>query len=214
MSSVSLTKNHDFLSAELSLPYSKSLSNRALIIQELCDDPFEILNLSESKDTQNLLEILRTDPPFANVGPAGTNMRFLTSLFALKPGMRQLSGSIRLNQRPIGDLVNCLNQMEAEIFYMGNVGYPPLRIVGTKLKGGKIDIDGSDSSQFISSVLMIAPMIENGIELSIRGTMVSEPYIDMTLALMKYFGIDHQRKENCIIIQPGKYKAKNYSVEG
>src|SRR5688572_19879294 len=123
MSSIHLKKNPAFAHGEITLPYSKSLSNRALIIRELCNDSFNIHHLSDSKDTQNLLQILSSDTTNANVGPAGTNMRFLTSLFALKPGIRQLSGSIRLNQRPIGDLVNCLNQMEAEIFYMGNVGY-------------------------------------------------------------------------------------------
>jgi 3-phosphoshikimate 1-carboxyvinyltransferase len=214
MNSVTLTKNHDFSLGEIFLPYSKSLSNRAIIIRELCDNPFNIFNLSDSTDTLNLIDVLSTKPSKINVGPAGTNMRFLTSLLAIQPGAHELGGNPRMNERPIGDLVDCLLQMGAQITYMDKPGCPPLKIIGTLLQGGKIEIDGSTSSQFISSVLMIAPLLKTGIELSIRGKLVSEPYVMMTLELMKYFGISYVKKNNFISIPPQKYVARDYDVEG
>jgi 3-phosphoshikimate 1-carboxyvinyltransferase len=214
MNSLTLKKNNDFLSGEILLPYSKSLSNRALIIRELCDHPFAIVNVSESTDTLNLLEVLSTNPLKINIGPAGTNMRFLTSLMAIKPGVHELGGNSRMNERPIGDLVDCLLQMGAQITYMDKPGYPPLKITGASLQGGKIEIEGSTSSQFISSVLMIAPLLKEGIELSIRGKLVSEPYVTMTLELMKYFGISYVKKDHFVSIPHGKYIPRDYHVEG
>ncbi len=214
MKSVTLKKNTGFYEGAITVPYSKSISNRAIIIRALSGEDFEIHHLSEADDTKNLLEVIHSNSEIIDVGPAGTNMRFLTGFFALQSGVPIIGRSIRLNQRPISDLVECLMQLGAQISYTGVPYYPPLQITGTELTGGKITIDGSKSSQFISSILMIAPYIKNGLELTIDGKIVSEPYIEMTLKLMKYFGVSYVRNENIICIEEQNYLAKEYTVEG
>lgn len=210
---ITLQKNADFKYGEVDLPTSKSLSNRALIIQALCQQPFAIGHLSDSDDTNNLIEQLSSSDAIKDVGSAGTNMRFLISLLAITPGDYILTGNERMQQRPVAELVDCLKSLEAAITYKKNNGFPPLEISGKKLSGGKVKIDGSISSQFISSLLMIAPCLEKGLEIEIQGNVVSRSYIDMTLGLMNYFGIKTTINQNTITIPPQTYHAKDYEVE-
>lgn len=213
MKKIVLQQNDQPYLGEVSLPYSKSLSNRVLIIRELCEQPFKIEHLSNADDTENLLKNLAENNSTIDVGAAGTNMRFLISLLSIKPYKRILTGTERMLQRPIGELVDGLRSIGAEITYLKEEGFPPIEINGKKLKGGKISIDGSISSQYISSLLMIAPAMENGLEIEILNQPVSMPYIEMTLELMKYFGIESMVNKNNITISPQSYQAKDYTVE-
>jgi 3-phosphoshikimate 1-carboxyvinyltransferase len=213
MDRILLQKNRDFVSGEITLPTSKSLSNRALIIKALCKDPFVIHQISNADDTIGLQKLLASPRAEFDVGAAGTSMRFLVSLLSITPGTHLLTGNERMQQRPVGKLVECLKSIGAEIQYTSGVGYPPLRISGKKLSGGIVNIDGSISSQFISSLLMIAPYLEKGLEINIQGKMVSGTYIEMTLGLMNEFGIEYQKNGPSIFIPPQNYVARDYTVE-
>lgn len=213
MNTISLHKIPEFTQTVIQLPSSKSLSNRALIIQALCNEKIELMDLSNSTDTQNLVELLKKETYLYDVGPAGTNMRFLISLLSIKPGMSVITGSERMLERPVGKLVDCLNLLGADIHYLKEIGYPPLEIYGKKLMGGTVKIDGSTSSQFISSLLMIAPILENGLTLELEGTLVSLPYIEMTLGLMNHFGIKSVWENHHIKILPQTYLPANYTIE-
>jgi 3-phosphoshikimate 1-carboxyvinyltransferase len=213
MKSVILEQNTQLNLGQVQLPYSKSLSNRALIIRELCREKLNVLNLSDSDDTQNLLRVLQDHHPIKNVGAAGTNMRFLISLYSILPGVRTLTGTDRMLQRPIAELVQGLQSLGAQIRYAQKTGYPPVEITGRDLPGGKVAVNGSISSQYISSLLMIAPCLSQGLHIQILGPPVSKPYIEMTLHLMEYFGIQHRWQADSISIGPQAYKPIDYAVE-
>ena len=199
---------------EINLPSSKSISNRLLIIQSLCKENFTIENLSDSDDTKYLQRAFLSQENTIDVEHAGTSFRFLTSYFSIQNGQEFiLTGSDRMKERPIKELVSVLQKMGAKIEYLENEGFPPLKIIGTDLEGGKIEIDGDVSSQFITSILLIAPTLENGIELKILGELVSKPYVEMTLKLMKEFGIESDWTNNIITINHQKYIPKDYTVE-
>ena len=150
-----------------------------------------------------------------NATNAGTSFRFLTSYLASQNKQEFiLKGSKRMKERPIKALVTSLQKLGAQINFLEKDGYPPLKIIGKKIKGGKIDIDGTISSQFISSILLIAPTLKHGIELKINGKIVSKSYIKMTLELMHNFGIKSSWKNNTIKILSQNYIAKNYQIEG
>ncbi|MFC2113780.1 3-phosphoshikimate 1-carboxyvinyltransferase, partial [Bacteroidota bacterium] len=146
-------------------------------------------------------------------GNTGTVMRFLTAYFSIKEGEWELIGSERMKDRPIKDLVNVLNSIGADITFMGKVGYPPLRIVGKELEGGTCSINASISSQFISALLMIAPLLKKGLEINMEGDAVSYPYVAMTLRILKHFGVKATVKKSRILITPQKYKPKRFHVE-
>ena len=175
---------------DIQLPASKSISNRTLIIQALCSDPFEIHNLSEAKDTQVLQQILNDSSKEINVGDAGTAMRFLTGFLALQKGEYIITGSRRMQERPIRILVETLKTLGANISYLQKEGFPPLEIKGHKLLGGTLEINSSISSQYISTLLLIAPTLENGLTIHLKRTLVSKPYIEMTLSIMEWFLCD------------------------
>ena len=199
---------------EITLPSSKSISNRLLIIQALCKENFTIENLSNSDDAKVLKKALNSTEKTIDIGAAGTSFRFLTAYLATLNNQEfLLTGSERMKQRPIKKLVNVLINMGAEIEYLEQYGFPPLKIKGQKLKGNNITIDASVSSQFISAILLIAPTLTNGISLTITGDIVSKPYIKMTLSLMQEFGISHTWVGNEIEIKSQKYIAKNFCVE-
>jgi len=199
---------------EIDLPSSKSISNRLLIIQTVCKDSFTIENLSDSDDTKSLEKALNSTDKTIDIGAAGTSFRFLTSYLSTLVGKEfVLTGSNRMKERPIQKLVNALRVMGAQIEYLEKEEYPPLKILGTELKGGEIEIDGTISSQFISSILLISPVLKKGLTLNISEGIVSKPYIKMTLKLMEEFGVTHTWIGNKIEIKPQKYIAKNYSVE-
>lgn len=202
------------INCEIDLPSSKSISNRLLIIKALCKDDFEIKSLSKSDDTKDLMHALSSSQNKIDVNHAGTSFRFLTSFLALQENKEFiLTGSKRLKERPIKVLVKVLQEMGAHIEYLDKEGFAPLRIVGKKLIGGCFEIDGGISSQFISSILLISPNIDNGIEIKITSNLVSKPYILMTLKLMSKFGIKWKWDGNIIKIRKQKYTARNYYVE-
>jgi 3-phosphoshikimate 1-carboxyvinyltransferase len=218
------------LKGSIELTASKSESNRALIIQALSKEKFEIRNLATAQDTQTLQEILRADKTYLqenkgtdvqtyDVGPAGTTMRFLTAYFATTPGTRILTGSERMKQRPIGTLVDALRELGAKITYTENEGYPPLQVEGKTLKGGEIDIDGNISSQFISALLLVSPSLQNGLVINFKGDVTSRPYINMTLKMMQEFEVYGTWHENSISVSRQKYQRNSdsdyaYIVEG
>ena len=199
---------------EIDLPASKSVSNRLLIIQALCKQEFAITNLSNSEDTKSLQKALKATATTIDVGAAGTSFRFLTAYLSTLDGNKFiLTGSNRMKERPIKELVDSLLELGVEIKYLDKSGFPPLAILGTNITENKVSIDGKISSQFISALLLIAPTLKNGIKLKIPGEIVSKPYIIMTLKLMEEFGISHTWQENTIKIKPQKYSAKNYNIE-
>ena len=199
---------------EIDLPTSKSISNRLLIIRALCEESFEIENLSDSDDTKSLIHSLNTLENTIDVAHAGTTFRFLTSYLAIQNGTEFiLTGSDRLKERPIKELIEVLKMIGAKIEYLENDGFAPIKISGSKLKGGFVEIDGGISSQFISSILLISPVLQNGMQLKINSDLVSKPYIEMTLKLMSEFGIHWEWNENNIEITPQKYVGKNIAIE-
>lgn len=193
---------------QISLTSSKSISNRLLIMNALANNSLNIVNWASAKDTQTLKSILENkNSGLYDVGPAGTAMRFLTSFCSVTDGLNTtLTGSERMQQRPIKALVDALKQIGAEIEYTAEQGYPPMQIKGKTLLGGKVVIDGSLSSQYVSSLLLIAPYLELGLDLYPEGNITSKPYLEMTLALMQHFGINYKWNQNFIKILPGHYR--------
>lgn len=203
------------VAGEVHLPGSKSISNRVLLLAALAEGTTFITNLLDSEDVKHMLNALtalgvsyklsacRTkcevhglgglfNHPHAItmfLGNAGTAMRPLTAALAASQVDVTLTGEPRMYERPIGHLVDALRQLNADISYLDNDGFPPLRIHGKALKGANIQIDGSISSQFLTAVLMVAPLLEGDSEIDIIGDLVSKPYIDITLALMQRFGV-------------------------
>ncbi len=207
------------ISGMIDLPGSKSISNRVLMIQALSGLSFTVSNISNSNDTKHLQDafkhIKNGTSKTIDIGHAGTDMRFLTSFLSIKKGIWELTGSERMQQRPIGDLVSVLKQLGADISYKNNEGYPPLIIKGNTLKGGQVSINGNVSSQYISSLLLVAPYFENGIELVLQKNIVSTPYITMTIELMREFGADVTWNEHIITVKPipYSYSKTNYEIE-
>jgi 3-phosphoshikimate 1-carboxyvinyltransferase len=199
----------------IDLESSKSISNRLLIINELCKTKFEIQNLSNAKDTKILNEILESfeTRKDLNCKDAGTALRFIIAFLATKEGIWKVEGTKRMHKRPVMPLVNCLVELGAEIKYLEKKGFPPIEIKSKKLKSKKLSVSGKISSQFISALLMIAPRIENGVALEITSEVLSKPYIDMTLNLMSKFGIKYIWENNLIKIKEQSYLAKNIEVE-
>lgn len=186
---------------KIDLPASKSISNRLLIAQALSKNGFQIEGLSTAEDTLLLQKALQNSATEIDVGMAGTAFRFLTAYYSIVEGKRKLFGAKRMHDRPIGALVELLKQMGAEINYLEKEGFPPLEIRGKKLNGGDFSIDSGWSSQFISSVLLIAPCLQSPLKLRLTGTSVSKPYIQMTLALLKQLKVAVQFKNELIEVE-------------
>jgi len=201
------------LNGKILLPSSKSISNRILIIQALSKNFRPVKYLSDSDDTRVMMDVFESENPVLNVGHAGTAMRFLTAYLSTLPGERVLTGSDRMKQRPVRILVEALQKLGAGIEYLGNTGYPPLRITGGGLHGGTLEIDGSVSSQYISALLMIAPVLKGGLTLRLTNRITSRSYIEMTIRLMEQSGIDCTWKDNEIRIPETDFKSVDYSVE-
>ena len=196
------------------LPASKSISNRLLIIRALCEEDFNIYNLSKSNDTRVLINALNhLSVPVIDIGAAGTAMRFLTAFLSITPGERILTGSERMKQRPINILVDILRDLGAKIDYLEKDGFPPLKITGSTLKSKPISIKGNISSQFISALLMIAPSLEKGLTINIDDKILSKDYIDMTLKIMQNHGINFQWNKSTIEVEKGNYSPKEEIVE-
>ncbi len=197
------------------LPASKSVSNRALVINALARGPQLPLNLSDCDDTRVVLDALRHMPEIIDIGAGGTAMRFMTAYLCTLPGhVHTITGTERMKHRPIGKLVDALRQLGAQIDYLGEEGFPPLRIQGSHLAGGSVVMDGGVSSQFISALLMIGPVMEHGLELTLTGQIISRPYIDLTLHTMHDFGAKVDWTDiNVIAAEPTGYRQRPYYIE-
>ncbi len=203
------------VNGEVNVPGSKSLSNRALLLAALAEGETELTNLLDSDDIRHMLDALTTlgvsytlsecktrctvvglggrfsvdEPISLFLGNAGTAMRPLCAALALSDVKVTLTGEPRMEERPIGDLVDSLREANADITYLKNDGFPPLEINGSALPGCKMSVDGSVSSQFLTALLMAAPLFEGDVTIEIKGELVSKPYIDITLDTMKKFGV-------------------------
>ena len=202
------------IQVSVSLPASKSICNRALIINTLTQDCLPLKNLSDCDDTQVMQTALSALQPVIDIKAAGTAMRFLSAFLAVSEGTHIITGTQRMQQRPIGILVNALRSLGADITYIGKEGFPPLRITGKNLPNKEVTLSGSVSSQYISALLMIGPTLANGLTLTLTDEIISRPYIDLTLKLMSDFGAkvkwinDHQLK-----VEPHPYCPTAYTIE-
>lgn len=198
----------------IQLPSSKSISNRALIINALAKGEIAPDNLSDCDDTRVMVKALSQGEAVIDIMAAGTAMRFLTAYLSVAPGVHIITGTERMRQRPIRILVDALRELGADIEYVENEGYPPLRITGKVLNPKEITLASNVSSQYISALLMIAPVLKNGLQISLTGDVISRPYIDLTLQLMKDFGVQAVwNSEQCISIAHQSYKSIPFVVE-
>ena len=202
------------LQATIKLPASKSISNRALILHALTQGNIRPQNLSDCDDTNVMINALQNMPETIDIMAAGTTMRFLTAYLSVTPGEHIITGTQRMQQRPIRILVDALRSIGASIEYVNNEGYPPLRISGKVLHGSSISLPGDVSSQYISALLMIAPTLPQGLQLELTGNIISFPYINLTLQLMKKFGAEGiQLNGNTITVKPSRYQDVAFLVE-
>lgn len=198
--------------ASIPLPTSKSLTNRALLIAALCGNEPSVLHPALCDDTATMIEALTRHDGVINVGAAGTAMRFLTAYYATREGITvTLDGVERMRKRPIGLLVDALRSMGAHIDYLGEEGFPPIQVTGSKMQGGNIEMNGGVSSQFISAVMMILPVVGGG-SIHLTGDIVSMPYINMTATVMRDMGATVNINGHDINIGKG-YTANDYMVE-
>ena len=196
----------------ISLPTSKSISNRALMIAALCGGEPQVLHPALCDDTAVMVDAMARQEGDINVGAAGTAMRFLTAYFATRKGMTiTLDGVERMRHRPIGPLVDALRLLGAHIEYLGQEGFPPLQITGSAMHGGDITMAGDVSSQFISAVMMILPAIGGG-SIQLKGNIVSAPYIHMTAAVMRSMGAQVDFTRSTIAVGNG-YQGNDIVVE-
>jgi len=209
MSAISILPPGQMIDTTVSLPGSKSIANRGMIMAALGSQAIDEPEAGASDDVAAMSAALKTDAKGTiDIGPAGTAMRFLTAYFASKPGAEiTLTGSERMLHRPIGPLVDALRELGADIEYAGAEGFPPLKIVGTQLHGGEIDIDATISSQFISALLMVAPLMKEPLTIHLKGRAVSVPYVDLTLSMMRRRGISAERTAMDVTVRPGTYSA-------
>lgn len=201
------------IKAEIPLPASKSISNRALILNALSIGESQIDNLSDCDDTKVMIEAFNTESNLIDVKAAGTSMRFLTAFLSRFPGEWIITGTERMQERPINVLVDALVSLGARIDYLGKIGCPPLKIKGTALDGGEIYLSGEVSSQFISALMMIAPTMTKGLTIHLEGNVISIPYIKLTLGMMAQFGVKAHWEDKTIRIYPEDYKPTHYIVE-
>ena len=204
----------DRVQGEIALPASKSISNRALVLYALAGKQSLRTDFADCEDSLLMLNALQSPEAVKDAGAAGTVMRFLTAYYAQTPGEWTLTGTERMKQRPIGLLVEALRQLGADITYTENPGYPPLLIKGKRLRGGRLSIDGSISSQYITALMLIGPYVDGGLEIELLNKIASAPYIRMTLGLMQAFGAQLSFEGNLIRIAAGAYTApEEFRVE-
>lgn len=196
------------------LPASKSISNRALIINALAGGKSELHNLSDANDTQLMLRLVDSSDPVIDVEDAGTTMRFLTAYYTVTKQWKTLTGTSRMKERPIALLVDALRSLGAEISYLDKDGFPPHKI--TSFAGQKstvLNIRGDVSSQYISALMMVAPVLPQGLTLNLEGKIGSRPYIEMTASIMKHFGATCDFTGNRVVVPHQKYTPASYTVE-
>lgn len=225
------------INAKINIPGSKSYTNRALIIASLSENPVKIFNPLICNDTQamahclkalgfsvvfkkNLIEVrsdLKTVKKTCKLNAcfSGTTIRFMLALSVVTSGTKTIFGKDQLNKRPIGELVLALSRLGAKIKYLQKAGFPPLKVFPARLKKKAVEIRGNISSQFLSALLMVAPVID-GLKIKVKGQQISKPYIDMTISIMDYFGVKVKNNgyRNYFVPPNQKYLAKDYTVEG
>ena len=197
-----LQTTHSNLKAKIAVTGSKSETNRLLLLQALFPN-ITLTNTSNSDDSEVMQKALKGNEEIIDIHHAGTAMRFLSAYFATQEGREVvLTGSSRMQERPIKVLVEAIAQLEAKITYEKEVGYPPIRIEGQKITASKVNMAANVSSQYISALLLIAPKLENGLELVLEGEITSVPYIKMTLALLNDLDIQTSFEGNVIKVFP------------
>ncbi len=202
------------IQATINLPASKSISNRVLMIHALAGGDTLPDNLSDCDDTEVIIRALAAMPYEIDIKAAGTAMRFMTAYLSVTEGKHLLTGTDRMKRRPIAPLVNALRYLGADIRYAGETGFPPLIINGKTLEGGRLEVPGNISSQYISALLMIGPALKEGLELHLTGEIISRPYIDLTLWTMQEFGAEAEWTDMDIItVRPQVYKSHPYLIE-
>ncbi|MBK8555645.1 MAG: 3-phosphoshikimate 1-carboxyvinyltransferase [Lewinellaceae bacterium] len=211
-----VSKKSADLQGVLTLDGSKSISNRAIVMLALAGaQPLDWLSaVSGSKDTQTLLGMFDgSQRQVYDAGDAGTVFRFMTAYLCLQPGTQTLTGSHRMQERPVGALVTALHELGADIQFLGRENYPPLQIGDAPIRGGRVSIDSGISSQFLSALLMVAPYFEEGLLLEPQGRLVSRPYLDMTVRLMQYFGAQVAWEGASVSVAPDGYTPRKLQVE-
>jgi 3-phosphoshikimate 1-carboxyvinyltransferase len=205
---------------DINLPASKSLSNRLLLIEALAQkqkkqNGYTFHNLSTANDTLVMQRLLQEakEGAILDVEDAGTVMRFMTAYCTVNNLSVILTGTYRMQERPIGDLVDALNQLGAQIEYMKRPGYPPIKIRGFVQRYPKVALSSGVSSQFLSALLMVAPTLPYGLEIHMEGFLRSRSYVEMTLRLMEYFGVKTEWKGDVIKVEPQEYALRDYTVE-
>lgn len=213
MTKKELSLKSENIDLQINLPSSKSISNRALILNALAYSAYDVQNVSDCDDTRVMIRALNSNDTTFDIGAAGTSMRFLTAFLSKTVGEWIITGSERMKQRPIKLLVDALNALGGRIEYVENEGFPPLRIFGSALTGGEITLNGGVSSQYISALMMVAPYMQQGLTIKLEGTVISVPYIQMTMSMMKEYGVDVTFVNNTIDVRPQNYVPVQYTVE-
>ncbi len=202
------------IKGHVALPASKSISNRMLVINELSGGAVKLHNVSDCDDTRVMLRALSERRAVTDVMAAGTSMRFLTALFAATKSDTIMTGTERMKHRPIHVLVDALRSLGATISYAGEEGYPPLHVVGHNLAGGHVNLPGNVSSQYVSALLMVAPLFDKGLTIELTGEVISRPYIGITLSLMRQFGIEvDEPDDHTFVVSRSSYSGGDYIVE-
>lgn len=204
-------------SFSLSVPGSKSYSLRALLIGAMCNKPVSLTNLLISDDTaamKNCLQAIKARQIDINANESGLTARFITAMACISPGTQVIDGAPGLRKRPIKDLVDALRKLGANIKYLDKEGFLPLKITSSKLSGNQVSLSGNISSQYLSAFLLIGPKLENGLQINIEAGQTSKPYVDMTIDIMNYFGVEVENHNyRKYIIKPQRYMARDYAVE-
>ena len=206
----------DIIEARATMPLSKSMAARLIIINALTPGKPTLPDLPQCDDTRVLAEAVNATSGTIDIDGAGTAMRFLTALYASRPEVMgiTLTGNGRMLKRPIGPLVDALRTLGADITYLGEEGFPPISINGRELDGGEINVDATISSQFISALLMAAPTMKRRLTVNFNGEPVSAPYINMTIGMMSAHGINAERYGYSVTVEPGRYHQASQPVEG
>lgn len=215
MSNCALSCDHHVVNTSLLLPSSKSESNRALVLHHLSKGSFKVSHVSTADDTQRLKHLLKSIASGVTLdcGPAGTTFRFLTAVLAFTKGAFKLTGSPRMKERPIKDLIDALILLGAEITYLEKAGYPPIQIKGVVPTNNKTVVSVENSSQYLSSLLLVGGFLPQGLTINTTGQMGSAPYINMTMALLAQAGIMVEKTDKTFIIPPQVCKPTLFHVE-
>ncbi len=216
-----MTGNTGKIRGEVSLPGSKSISNRLLVMQAFSQSKVQFNNLSDSDDTRLLKFYLEriascatsSLPLVIDAANAGAPLRFLAAYLSVKKGLWLLTGNERMRKRPVEGLVLALQELGADVEYAGEKGFPPLRITGKRLAGDSVAVDASVSSQFVSALMLIAPYLKKGLHLRLTKKPVSFAYIEMTAKLMAQHGIVTEASQERVEVLPGVYKMETVTVE-